>query len=52
MGGEEPSLVSGGLLTVEPIVGVAFVMGDRKHSDFCLEFKKHECAGESGGQSS
>jgi hypothetical protein len=25
-------------------------MGDREHADFCLEFKKHECIGESGEQ--
>jgi hypothetical protein len=26
-------------------------MGDREHSDFCLEFKKYECIRESGKQS-
>ena len=25
-------------------------MSDREHADFCLEFKKHECIGESGEQ--
>jgi hypothetical protein len=38
------------LQAIEPIVGVALGMGDREHADFCLEFKKHECIGESGEQ--
>jgi hypothetical protein len=29
---------------------VALGVGDREHSDFFLEFKKHECIRESGEQ--
>ena len=39
-----------GLQAVEPIVGVAFGVGDREHSDFCLELKKHERIWKSGEQ--
>jgi hypothetical protein len=46
----EIARVSGGLQAVQPIVGVAFGMGDREHSNFCLEFKKHKCVGESGAR--
>ena len=39
---------SGGFDSIEPIVGMAFGMGDRKDSDFGWKFKKHECIRESG----
>ena len=40
----------GGLQAIEPVVWVAFGVGDCEHSDFCLELKEHECVGESGEQ--
>ena len=44
------STLLGDLQAVEPVVLVAFGVGDCEYSDFCLKLKEHECVGESGEQ--
>lgn len=40
-----PVVVLRTLNTVEPIVGVAFRVGDCEHAEFCGQFKKDQCVG-------